>query len=86
MERDVLGRESGIGKRTESNLAVQERNNLDEAMCSSNLCISVLFPEPVCAVGFGTFGLFSTLSRQSQEWNFTNYSMTSVSSYMDYII
>lgn len=35
--------------------------------------------KPVCAVGFGVFGLFSTLSRQSQEWNFTNYSLTSPS-------
>lgn len=43
------------------------------------LPLSISFSEPVCAVGFGTFGLFSTLNRQSQEWNFTNYSLTSVS-------
>lgn len=35
--------------------------------------------EPICAIGLGVCGLFSTLDRQSQKWTFAEYSMTGVS-------
>ena len=35
--------------------------------------------EPLCAIGLGVCGVFSTADRQSEEWPFRNYSMTGVS-------
>ena len=44
-------------------------------------CVLVSFflpPEPMCAVGFGVAGLFSTTDKQSKQWNFAEYSLTGV--------
>ena len=37
------------------------------------------FAEPMCAVGFGVCGFFSTADRQSNAWPFIDYSLTAVS-------
>lgn len=41
--------------------------------------------EPMCAVGFGVAGLFSTLDLHSQKWNFDKHSLTAVSEWAEAI-
>ena len=54
----------------------------DEAIrLATSSCGIVTFflpPEPMCAVGFGVAGLFSTADKQSKQWNFAEYSLTGV--------
>ena len=38
-------------------------------------------PEPICVVGFGVAGLFSTMDKQLKQWNFAEYSLTGVRTY-----
>jgi len=40
-----------------------------------------LLPEPICVVGFGVAGLFSTMDKQLKQWNFAEYSLTGVRTY-----
>ena len=40
-----------------------------------------MLPEPICVVGFGVAGLFSTLDKQLKQWNFAEYSLTAVRMY-----
>jgi len=42
------------------------------------LVIFVCCSEPLCTIGLGVCGLFSTLDTSSQSWSFASYSLTGV--------